>query len=136
MFFRFFDGGMLTIAKIFFGFSNLLSCDTMYLKITLEYTRNMHLLGFNMILNSQHLSKQKAQLLQLGILITKDIEIIQKYVHENAQISPKGHIYYFLINGWGIFQTEQHDNPYESPPIGDECCFVSIFPSYHNLMVA
>jgi hypothetical protein len=33
---KFFYGGMLIIAKIFFGFGNLPSYDTMYPKMTLE----------------------------------------------------------------------------------------------------
>jgi hypothetical protein len=34
-------GGMLTIVEMFLGFGNLPSLDIMYLKITLEYTKNM-----------------------------------------------------------------------------------------------
>jgi hypothetical protein len=38
----------------------------------------------------------------MGILIIKDIEIVQKQLHENAQVFPKGHTYYSLVSGWGV----------------------------------
>jgi hypothetical protein len=48
--------GMLTIVEIFLGLNNLPSLDTMYPKITLEYTKNMHFLGLKLIPNFQHFS--------------------------------------------------------------------------------
>jgi hypothetical protein len=63
----------------------------------------------------------------MGISVTKNIEVIKKQLHENTQVFPKGHTYYFLVNGWGILQIEWHDNPNESPLIGNEYCFVLIF---------
>jgi hypothetical protein len=56
----------------------------------------------------------------MGISITKDIEAIKKQLHENAQVFPKCHTYCFLVKGWGILQTEWHDNLDERPLIGNE----------------
>jgi hypothetical protein len=72
----------------------------------------------------------------MGILVIKDTKVVQKQLHENAQVFPKGHTYYYLVNGWGVIQTEWHDKLNKSPLISNECCFLSFLLNYHNLMVA
>jgi hypothetical protein len=66
----------------------------------------------------------------MGISVTKDIEVVKKQFHENAQLFLKGHTYWSLVNGWGILQTNK------SPLIGNEYHFVPILRNYHKIMVA
>jgi len=60
------------------GFGRLPSLDTMYIKITLECTRNMHFIGFKLILNYLHLSKHNHSLVKLVSRSIEHIEIIQE----------------------------------------------------------
>ncbi len=62
MSFGVFGDGMLIIGKSFLGVGSLLLLDIMYSKMILEYTKNMHFLGWRLIPHSQHLSKHKHNL--------------------------------------------------------------------------
>ncbi len=57
MSFGVFVDGMMIIKKSFLGVGSLLLLDTMYSKMILEYTINMHFLRWMLIPHSQHLSR-------------------------------------------------------------------------------
>jgi hypothetical protein len=107
---------MLTIIEIFFGSNSLLFHDTMYPRMNLEYTRNMHLSTFKLILNSWHLSKQRHNFSRWVFQSLTTLKSSKKKFHENTQVFLEGHTYLSLVSGWRILQTKWHDNLDEKPP--------------------
>ncbi len=129
MSFKVFGGSILTIAKIFFGSSNLPSLDRIYSKMTLKYTKNMHFSRLKLLLKSLHLLKRNQSLFSY---ILKSLNTLKSSRNNflntlKPKIASKGHIHCMSIWHQSILYSKQHDNPHKGSPICNECIFVQVF---------
>ncbi len=128
--FKVFNSSILIIAfKKKIGSGNLPSLDTIYLKMTLKCTKNMHFSKLKLLLKSLHLLKHNQSLFTC---ILKSLNTLKSSRNNflntlNPKIALKGHIHCMLVCRWNILQSKQHDNPHKGSPICNEGNFVQVF---------